>query len=338
MALAETLEVRPRAAWRAPLLVLAALAGAALLARFLGGTGIGAARTFLLVFGSLLVEALPFILLGAAVSALIEVFVPASAFARLARLPRGLQMPVAGLGGFAFPVCECGSVPVARRLLLKGLHPTAAVTFMLAAPILNPVVLLATAIAYRGREVMWPMLFGRAGLGLVVAMAVGWAVGARARAADLLRPGRVATPDHDHAGGASAEGRWPRYFGHLADDFTMLSRYLVIGAAVAAALQTFLPQDVIGQVATTPVLDVVALMVLAAALSLCSESDAFVAASFVQFGMASQLAFLVAGPMVDAKLVALYGGTFGRGVVRTVVLVVFAVTLAGSLWIQVAFG
>ena len=305
MAVAETLDVRVRGAWRAPLLVLAALAGAALLARFLSGSGIGAARTFLLVFGSLLVEALPFILLGAAVSALIEVFVPASVFARLARLP------------------------------LKGLHPTAAVTFMLAAPILNPVVLLATAIAYRGRDVMWPMLLGRAGLGLVVAMAVGWAVGARARGTELLRPGRRM---EEHAHDGAGEGRWSRYFGHLADDFTMLARYLVIGAGIAAALQTFLPQDVIGRVATTPVLDVVALMVLAAALSLCSESDAFVAASFVQFGMASQLAFLVAGPMIDAKLAALYGGTFGRGFVRTVAIVVFAVTLAGSLWIQVAFG
>ncbi|MGH2674352.1 MAG: permease [Actinomycetota bacterium] len=335
MAVAEALEVRRRTrVWLTPLLVLATLAGAALLARILSGAGIGAARTFLLVFGSLLVEALPFILLGAAVSALIEVFVPSSVFTRLARLPRGLQMPVAGLGGFAFPVCECGSVPVARRLLLKGLTPAAAVTFMLAAPILNPVVLAATAIAYRGRDVMWPMLIGRAVLGLVVAMAVGWVIGSKTRG-ELLRPGRGPS-EHQHDDGD--EGRWPRYFGQLADDFTLLARYLVIGAAVAAALQTFLPQDVIGSVAATPVLDVLALMVLAAALSLCSESDAFVGASFVQFGMASQLAFLVAGPMIDAKLAALYAGTFGRGFVRTVVVVVFAVTLAGALWVQVAFG
>jgi uncharacterized membrane protein YraQ (UPF0718 family) len=167
-------------------------------------------------------------------------------------------------------------------------------------------------------------------------MAVGWVVGSKTRA-ELLRPDR-GLEVHDHEHGGTAEGRWARYFGQLADDFTMLTRYLVVGAAVAAALQTFLPQDVIGRVATTPVLDVLALMVLAAALSLCSESDAFVAASFVQFGMASQLGFLVAGPMIDAKLVALYGGTFGRGFVRTVVIVVFSVTLAGALWIQVAFG
>ncbi len=317
-----------------PLLVLATLAGAALLVRFLAGTGIGAVRTFLLVFGSLLVEAFPFILLGAAVSALIEVFVPGSVFTRLARLPRGLQMPIAGLGGFAFPVCECGSVPVARRLLLKGLSPAAAVTFMLAAPILNPVVLIATAVAYRGRDVLWPMVIGRGLLGLVVAMAVGWAVGSRSRGRLLRTP----SDEHAHEHASTSEGRWSRYFGQLGDDFTMLARYLVIGAAVAAGLQTFLPQDVIGSVATTPVLDVLALMVLAAALSLCSESDAFVAASFVQFGMAAQLGFLVAGPMVDAKLVALYAGTFGRGFVRTVVAGVFGVTLAGSLWMQVAFG
>ena len=336
MAVAEALEIRQRArAWLGPVLVLGALAGVGLLVRTVSGAGLGAVRTFLLVFGSLLVEALPFILLGAAVSAMIEVFVPASVFVRLARLPRGLQMPVAGLGGFAFPVCECGSVPVARRLLLKGLTPAAAVTFMLAAPILNPVVLVATAIAYRGRDVLWPMVIGRAVLGFVVAMAVGWVVGSRARG-ELLRAGRH-PEGHDHHAGPS-EGRWSRYFGQLAEDFTMLARYLVIGAAVAGALQTFLPQQIIGSVAATPVLDVVSLMLLAAALSLCSESDAFVAASFVQFGMAAQLSFLVAGPMVDAKLIALYAGTFGRGFVRTVVLVVSAVTLAGSLWIQVAFG
>jgi uncharacterized protein len=267
------------------------------------------------------------------VSALIEVFVPSRFFARVAALPRGVQMPVAGLGGFAFPVCECGSVPVARRLMVKGLPPAAAVTFMLAAPILNPVVLVATAIAYRGRDIMWPMVLGRAGLGLIVALTVGWMVGRR-KPNELLRD--EPAEGHDH--GPPDGGRGARYMGQMAADFTLLARYLVVGVAVAAALQTFLPQAFIGEVAGTPVLDVVALMLLAAALSLCSESDAFVAASFVQFGFAAQLAFLVAGPMIDAKLVALYAGTFGRAFVRTVAVGVFSVTLAGALWLQVLFG
>jgi uncharacterized protein len=112
----------------------------------------------------------------------------------------------------------------------------------------------------------------------------------------------------------------------------------VIGAAVASALQTFLPQDVIGRVAGAPVLDIVAMMALAGVLSLCSESDAFVAASFVQFGASAQLAFLVFGPMFDAKLGFLYAGTFSRGFVRTVILTVAAVTLAGTLWLEVLIG
>jgi uncharacterized protein len=317
--------------WAPAAMLVLALAAVAVVARAFDGGGAAAAQNFLLVFASLLIEALPFIVLGAAVSALIEVFVPARAFARLGRLPRGVQMPLAGLGGFAFPVCECGSVPVARRLVMKGLSPAAAVTFMLAAPILNPVVLVSTAIAYRGRDLLWPMVLGRAGLGLTVALAVGWIV-ARRRPRDLLR----VSPGHDHA--APGESRASAYFGQLAGDFAQLARYLIVGAAVAALIQTFVPQSVVGAVAGAPVLDIVAMMALAAVLSLCSESDAFVAASFVQFGFASQLAFLVAGPMIDAKLGVLYAGTFGRRFVRTVAAAVFAVTLAGALWLQVVFG
>jgi len=317
-------------------LVGAALVAAGVALRALDAAGVASLRNFLIVFASLLVEALPFIVLGAAVSAMIEVFVPASVFARLARLPRGIQQPIAGLGGFAFPVCECGSVPVARRLVAKGMSPAAAITFMLAAPILNPVVLVATAVAYRGRDILWPMVLGRAGLGLLVAMVAAWVVGA-GRGRDILRSGgRPSGELHDH--GEVPEARWTEYFGHLASDFTMLARYLVIGAAIAAALQTFVPQQVLGAVAGTPILNVAALMILASLLSLCSESDAFVAASFVQFGMSAQLAFLVAGPMIDAKLAVLYTGTFRKGFALTLTAVVFAATLAGALWFQVVFG
>ena len=117
-----------------------------------------------------------------------------------------------------------------------------------------------------------------------------------------------------------------------------MGRFLVIGAVVAALLQTFVPQSIIGTVAETPVLALVAMMALAFVLSLCSESDAFVAASFVQFGVGAQLAFLVFGPMVDTKLGILYSATFSRGFFRTVVIAVAAVTLVGTLWIEVLIG
>ena len=298
-------------------------------------------QNFFLVFGSLLIEAIPFILLGALVSAAIEVFVPKTVFEKLALLPKPLQLPAAGLAGAAFPVCECGSVPVARRLIVKGLMPSAAVTFMLAAPVLNPIVIASTTVAYRGRDILWPMVLGRAGLGFLVAMAVGYVVSDETKEQLLRNRSRTAGHEHEPSAQSSGSGAWTKatsFFGHLSGDFVFMARFLVIGAMVAAALQTFVPQSVIGGVAGMPVLNILAMMGLAFLLSLCSESDAFVAASFVQFGVGAQLAFLVFGPMVDTKLGILYGATFRQGFFRTVVIVVTTCTLVGCLWIEVLFG
>lgn len=318
--------------WANAGLALGLLGVVALLLQLLDPARIAGVQNFLLVFSSLLIEAVPFVLLGAVVSAAIEVFVPGRFFEKLTALPRPLQLPAAAMTGFAFPVCECGSVPVARRLAAKGLSPAAAVTFMLAAPILNPVVIASTFVAYRGRDTLWPMVLGRAGLGLVAAVAVGWVVANKSKA-ELLRP-RPGDHEHHHDDGS----RSGAFFAHLSGDFIFMGRYLVLGAVVAAALQTFVPQSIIGSVAGTPVVDLLAMMALAFVLSLCSESDAFVAASFVQFGPGAQLAFLVFGPMVDTKLGFLYSATFTRGFFRTVVFAVGAVVLAGTLWIGVLIG
>jgi uncharacterized membrane protein YraQ (UPF0718 family) len=293
-------------------------------------------RTYLVIFGSLLVQALPFVMLGALAAALVEVFVPVGSLERLGRLPRPLQLPAAALAGLAFPICECGSVPVARRLAQRGLMPSAAVTFMLAAPVINPVVIASTFVAYRGRSTTLTMVGGRFLLGMLVAIAVGWLVGGRTTG-ELLKPNPEEAHEHlTHL--ARPEARWRRFFVHLGNDFLFMGRYLILGATIAAAIQTFLPASVLTSVADVPVVSILVMMGLAAALSLCSESDAFVAASFVQFGPSAQLAFLVSGPMVDAKLVPLYAATFRRGFVRALVVGVFAATLVGTLWVGVLAG
>jgi uncharacterized protein len=320
---------------------------------FSGSLTLAGLANFRIIFGSLILQAIPLVMMGAFVAALIGTFVPASAFARLSRLPEPLQIPAAGIAGFAFPVCECGSVPVARRLVARGLMPSAAVTFMLAAPILNPIVIFSTSIAYRGRDIFWPMVLGRAGLGFVAAMVVGWVIGGRSREG-FLRP--VPSDDlsacgchqyqdsscdceSNHGGGHHEnEPRWVTFCNYLAGDFAYMGRFLIIGAAVAAALQTLIPQSVLGSVANTPIVSLLTMMALAFALSLCSESDAFVAASFVQFGVGSQLAFLVFGPMMDAKLAFLYNATFSKGFLRSVLVAVTVVTLVGTLWIEVLIG
>ena len=293
-------------------------------------------RTFFVIFGSILIQALPFVMLGALAAALVEVFVPIGVFEKLGALPRPLQLPAAALAGLAFPIRECGSVPVARRLMQRGLMPSAAVTFMLAAPVLNPVVIASTYVAFRGRSTLWTMVGGRFLLGMLVAIAVGWAVGNRSKE-QLLKPNPEEEHEHLLELGRP-EARWRRFFVHLGNDFLFMGRYLLLGATIAAAIQTFLPTSVLTGVAARPVISVLTMMALAAALSLCSESDAFVAASFVQFGPAAQLGFLVFGPMVDLKLVALYAGTFRRGFARTVVLVSAVATFVGALWVGVAFG
>jgi uncharacterized membrane protein YraQ (UPF0718 family) len=327
------LPVRSEASWRTAASIAAMVVVAAVALRVLAPQNIGWAQNFLLVFSSLLIEAVPFVLIGALASAVIEVFIPSSAFERLARLPKALQLPAAGVAGVAFPVCECGSVPVARRLAAKGLMPSAAVTFMLAAPVVNPVVIASTFVAYNGRSTVWVMVAGRFLLGLLVAIAVGWVVGNRSKE-ELLKP----RPEDQAAMEHEDEPKWQRFFGHMGGDFLFMGRFLLFGATISAAVQTFIPQNIVNSVANTPVVNLLAMMGLAFFLSLCSESDAFVAASFVQFGVASQLAFLVFGPMVDMKLGALYVGTYNKGFFRMVLLTVTAVTLVGTLWVQVVWG
>lgn len=288
--------------------------------------------TFGVIFTSIVVEALPFILLGAAASAAIAVWVPARAFARVGRLPAPLQVPAAAVAGFAMPVCECGSVPVARRLMLRGLRPSAGIAFMLAAPILNPIVLASTWVAYGAAGRAVEMTAARAGLGLTVAVLAGWLIG-RGGDSPLRTRAEDAVEEHDHGGG-SAGG----FVEHLASDFVFMGRFVVLGAAVAALLQTVVPQDALSSVAGATVVGALALMALAVALSLCSEADAFVAVSFTAFPLGSQLAFLVVGPVVDAKLAVLYGATFRRRFALQVLAIAAPVALAGALVFDAVIG
>jgi uncharacterized protein len=325
-----------RATARTAFAVIASLVALALVLRLADPQRFAWVQTFFIIFGSLLIQALPFVLIGAFASALIEVFVPVGTLERLALLPRPLQLPAAALAGIAFPICECGSVPVARRLAQKGLMPAAAVTFMLAAPVVNPVVIASTYVAFRGRDSLWTMVAGRFLLGILVAVVVGWTVGAVSKEG-LLKP----NPEDRLAGPIELgrpEPRWRRFFLHMGNDFLFMARYLVLGASFAGLVQTFLPASWIGKVAGLPIVSILAMMLLAVLLSLCSESDAFIAASFVQFGPASQLAFLVFGPMVDLKLGALYAGTFRKGFLHTVVIAAAATTFVATMWVQVLTG
>ncbi|MDQ3646210.1 MAG: permease [Actinomycetota bacterium] len=317
---------------------VAAVLATALLARELGLGETAVAPTFVIIFTAIFTEALPFVLLGAVAAAVVEVYVSDSAFARLARLPIGLQLPAAALGGFAFPVCECGSVPVARRLIRRGLHPSAAIAFMLASPIFNPIVLASTYIAYEARLLGPQMVSARAVLGFVVAVVIAWALGSEG-ARELLRArpddGRPAMDPSAHR---DAAGKRIAFLEHLTADLFFMGKFLVVGAAISALMQTVLPQSLIAGIASTPLAAALALMAVAYVSSLCSEADAFVAVSFTQFSLGSQLAFLAFGPILDLKLTFLYSATFRRRFALRLAFVAVPVILAGSLWMDVVVG
>ena len=313
---------RARFPW-APAGAIAVIVAAVLL-RVTGLGETAGAQTFTLIFTAIVVEALPFVLLGALVSAAIEVFVGDRSIDRIARLPLWMQLPAAALGGVAFPVCECGSVPVSRRLIRRGIHPAAGITFMLASPIFNPIVLAATWFAYSPRGLGWQMVAGRAAAGVVLAIATGWALGAEG-AAKLLRARPGDEEDHSHG------SRLGAFMEHFSSDFFFMGKFLVLGAAFAALLQTAIPQSVVSGVATTPVIGTLGLMGVAYLSSLCSEADAFVAVSFTQFPLGAQLGFLVFGPVLDLKLSFLYSAAFKRRFVLRLAAVAIPVTLATSL-------
>ncbi len=305
--------------------------------------------TFGVIFASIVIEALPFILIGSLVSAAMAVYVPDRFFSRVSRLPRSLQVPGATLAGFTFPVCECGSVPIGRRLITNGISPAAALGFMFAAPVLNPVVLGSTWVAYGGGVVGLEMVGGRAFFGFLIAMAAGLMIARGGQSVLRERHGRTdidTSPEHDHQhdhpqGNERSKGgrkaRFSDYFGHMTADLIFMGRFLVIGAAVSAAMQTFVPQEIIGGVADTFILGTITLMLMAFMLSLCSEADAFVAVSFTAFPRSAQLAFLLFGPMLDTKLAAIYGATFrgnfiGRLLVVIVPLILIGTTIFGAVF------
>lgn len=259
-------------------------------------------QTWSTLFVSVVVQSMPFLVVGVLVSAAIATLLPAERVARL--LPGNPHVAVAGAGvaGVLLPGCECGSVPISGRLAARGVAPAAALAFMLSAPAINPVVLVSTAVAFPGRP---DLVLARFLASLVTAVVVGW-IWLRVGDVDaLLARARARTGD--------VGARLPAFVTIFRHDFLHAGGYLVVGAAAAATLQTVVPRRVIDLVAGNPVLAVLAMAALAVALSICSEADAFVATGLTSFSLTSRLVFLVVGPAVDLKLVALQAGFFGRG-------------------------
>jgi uncharacterized membrane protein YraQ (UPF0718 family) len=272
------------------------------------------------IFVAIAVQAMPFLVLGVSISAAIAAFVPPDFLPRALPTRPVFAVPVAAAAGAALPGCECGSVPIASRLVARGAPPAAALAFLLSAPAINPVVLVSTAVAFPGK----PEVVGARFLASLLAAVVVGLIWARTGGDHLLD--RVRRRLHEHEG-----SQLRVLFLTAQHDLLSAGGFLIIGAATAATLQTVVPRSVLDSVAGVGVIAVLALGSLAVVMAICSEADAFVAASLTQFSLTARLAFMVVGPMVDVKLIALQAGTFGRPFAQRFAPLTFVVALGSSV-------
>lgn len=334
------------------------------------------------LFLSLLVEAIPFLLLGVLFSGLLLLFIDERKLS--AAMPRNplLGALVGSLAGFLFPVCECGNVPVARRLLMQGVPAPVAIGFLLAAPTINPIVIWATWTAFRDQP---EIVVLRVVCSLSIATIVGWIFSAQADLRPLLQrqvAGAMPTPKRRIAwseipklenaapallqsgtfllsgpgqtirmdtaafpvtGGSAGVSKPVKYRLSLLLDNTVqelreLGAVLVLGSAIAASIQVLVPREIILSVGNSPIASIVAMMVLAAVVSICSTVDSFFALSFASsFTSGSLLAFLVFGPMIDLKSMGLLLSIFKPRAVFYLLALAAQLTFLFTLIYQLAY-
>ncbi len=338
------------------------------------GTGQSAGTiisTFSTRFLGIIIEALPFLLLGAVISGVIDAFLTPDDIARVVPRNPFLATIVGAFMGFVFPVCECGVVPVVRRLFKKGLPTWVGITFLLAAPVMNPIVLVSTYVAFG----FGPVLIGRVVFTLMVSIGVGLIFSLGARPQEILRPNALVPvmggDGQDIEPPRSRENREGNKSSAIVDsvsdmstryqqdfaavkvqrkslvagmgaalqsantEFFEMGRYLIIGSLLAATMQTLISQDVLLALGKGPVISVLVMQAMAFVLSVCSTVDAFLALAFVgTFTTGSIISFLTFGPMVDIKSTLMFLGVFQKRTVLYLILLPLLMTLLIGVWLN----
>lgn len=270
------------------------------------------------IFLSIVIEALPFVLLGCLISGALQVFLTPERVKRWLPDNRFLSILTGSVLGFFFPSCECGIVPIVHQFVKKGVPVHTAFAFMLTAPIINPIVIFSTFIAFGNS---WEMAGWRMVGSFVVALIIGiWLAYfqkesvLKTKIQQTIDHNHHHTHHHDHTHGTNKHeevkiGRIKQLsqqtghvLTHSIDEFFDTGRYLIVGGLIAASMQTYLPTRVMLTLGSTKLLAIIIMLLLAFTMSLCSEADAFIGSSLLSlFGTAPVVAFLVFGPMVDIK-------------------------------------
>ncbi|CAH0198983.1 MULTISPECIES: permease [Bacillaceae] len=277
------------------------------------------------IFISILIESLPFILLGVLISGIIQMFVSEEMIAKI--IPKNPILSVlSAIGaGVFFLACECGIVPITRRLIAKGVPLSAAIAFMLSAPILNPIVLFSTYIAFGNS---WSMVFYRGGIAFAVVLIIACILSFQFKT-NQLKQEHI---EHIHHHKLTFKDKITGMFKHSIEEFFSVGKYLIIGALLAAAIQTFLKTSLLLEIGQGKLSGNAVMMALSYVMSLCSQADAFVASSFRStFSPSSLVAFLVFGAMFDIKNTIMLLGTFKTKFVLCLMAYIFISVLGLTL-------
>ncbi|PGR85111.1 permease [Priestia megaterium] len=277
------------------------------------------------IFISILIEALPFILLGVIISGIIQIFVTDEMMAKAIPKNKFGAIVLASVIGALFPACECGIVPITRRLMAKGVPLYAAIPFMLTGPIINPVVLFATFVAF-GND--WKIMIERGVVAFLVSLIVGLIL------AFQFKTPQVKNEIHVHTASKKMSEKIGDALKHTIDEFFSVGKFVIIGGGIAAAMQTYVKTSTLITLGHGVVSSNVVMMGLSYILSLCSSADAFIASSFRStFNDSAIIAFLVFGPMFDIKNTLMMLSQFKTKFVFSLFVYVFILVLLLSLLI-----
>lgn len=281
------------------------------------------------IFLSIVIEAIPFVLLGCIISGALQVFLTPERVRKILPNNKFLAILVGSFLGFFFPSCECGIVPIVTQFIRKGVPEHTAFAFMVTAPIINPIVLFSTYIAF-GNSVKFALLRGIGSL--IVALIIGSWIAYFNRTPIL----KTALHDHSHSHHHHDKAKRESFGGnvwsvlvHGIDEFFDTGRYLIIGALIASGMQVYLPTQFMMQLTSSKIVGILVMLILAFTMSLCSEADAFVGSSLLSlFGTNAIVAFLVFGPMVDIKNLMMMKRSFhGKFILQLIALISVIVTI-----------
>lgn len=281
------------------------------------------------IFLSIMIEALPFVLIGAIISGIIEVYISPDVVHRYLPKNKFLRILFGTFIGFFFPSCECGIVPIVHRFLEKNVPTYTAVPFLATAPVINPIVLFSTFTAF-GNSLRFALL--RALGSVVVALVLGIFLGFLDTSSILKKNIKVEQVHHHthHKGGKKIA----LCLVHAIDEFFDTGRYLVLGCLFASLVQVYIPTRLLTNLGHNPISAILIMMLMAFLLSLCSEADAFIGSSFLaSFGLAPVMAFLVIGPMIDIKNLLMMKHYFKNQFIVKFIAIISIVILGYSLLI-----